>query len=137
MTKIAVYGTLRYGAPANHLLRGCKRIGIDKIEGTLYNLGAFPGVKLAKKDHDVPPPGVGTGFVVVDVYELPEKSSQEVVQRIDRYEGYIPSSPDQSLYTRRKTQTVGGHEVLAYEYKWPCHPDLCIPSGDWLSHEHK
>lgn len=127
--KIAVYGTLRYGARANHLLRGCRRIGLDKIEGMLYNLGEFPGVDLLIEDHDTPP------LVVVDVYEIPEEIAQEVLQRIDRYEGYIPSDPAQSLYVRRKTQTTGGHEVWVYEYKWPVHPDLCMDSGDWFSHE--
>lgn len=120
---IGLYGTLRFGGPANGLLRGCKRVGIDHIYGTLYNLGAFPGVKLQ-----------GKNIVTIDVYELPLESPEEVLQRLDRYEGYIPGHPDQSLYTRLKTETLLNLKTIEiYEYQHPIHEDLEIVSGDWFN----
>ena len=116
---LAVYGTLRRGGPANHLLRGASYLGKDKIPGKLYNLGSFPGYRAE-----------GDGSVVVDLYKLPERFA-DMLGAIDRYEGCYPSTPDQSLYNRRSVTTLSGKlSVVTYAYKFPSTNE--IPSGDWF-----
>jgi len=122
--KIFVYGSLRYGARANDLMRGCKRIGLDKIDGAIYNLGSFPGYKPS-----------GPGEVIGDVYEVPLESSESVLQRLDRYEGYHASDESQSLYVRFKIQTALGRDCWVYVYKHGIANAEFIPSGDWIEYE--
>lgn len=121
---IAVYGTLRYGGPANGLMRGFKYLGKDHIYGKIYNLsGYYPALHLGtegEEDHQV----------VVDLYEIKD---ERLLANIDRYEGYFPNEPDQSLYKRELTLTVEGNmEVWVYEYRFDCDKSLLIPSGDWF-----
>lgn len=46
MTHLFVYGTLRGGAAGAHLLRGCDRITVGKVHGSLYDLGDYPALVL-------------------------------------------------------------------------------------------
>lgn len=119
--KIFLYGTLRYGGSANYMMRGCTLLCSDSVKGLLYDLGHFPGLKLS-----------GDGIVLGDTYQCPLESSEELIQRLDQYEGYHPTKPDQSLYTRRRIQTTKGHSAFVYEYKHPVHQDLLVETGDWL-----
>ena len=120
---VAVYGTLRYGGSANGLMEGCKYLGRGVLTGSLYNLGPFPGYKEKT-----------SGYVIVDLYRLP--SSGGKLESLDKYEGYFPSDPKQSLYTRI---AVTAHdkgdaavEVWAYEYNNEVNEEWLIKSGDWL-----
>lgn len=118
--KIAVYGTLRYGAASNGFMEGAKHVGTDKIPARLYHLGWYPGVKIDPK-----------AKTVVDVYEIPE--GEEFLRRIDRYEGYAPGAPDQSLFRRVKVLLEDrNEEVYAYEYCYDVHSDNEIQTGDWF-----
>lgn len=124
---IAVYGTLRRGGPANGLLRGCKYLGLDRVPGSLYDMGAFPALRLDRE-------GNKKG-VLVDLYEVPE--GQGIIIRVDKYEGYYPDADDQSLFVRKETVTLeGALPVTVYEYKWPPVAPY-IPSGDWLEWKRK
>lgn len=129
MTVIAVYGTLRYGGRANHLMLGCEYLGVDAVSGRMYNLGSYPGVKLTdeREGHTV----------VVDLYKLPEEErvAKHILANLDRYEGYYEDDPSQSLYTRKKTLTLeGALDVLVYEYNHEVdHLDREIKTGDWLN----
>ncbi len=122
---VAVYGTLRYGEPANIKLRGCKRIGQDALQGVIYHMGGFPGLKFITDDDP--------RTVVVDVYQVPKDMIDEITTRLDYYEGYFPAAPDQSLFVRRQGRTTEGClEVTYYEYKWEVDDALEIKSGDWI-----
>lgn len=127
---IAVYGTLRYGGPANGLMRGAKYLGQDAVYGKLHSLGDFPGLKLREE---------GEGFqVVVDVYEMPPEVEPVLLMSLDKYEGYYPNEPDQSLYSRVKVLTVEGNmEVWVYAYKFPAPESSFIESGDWFQHAYQ
>ena len=61
--------------------------------------------------------------------ELIEVTDEEL-ERLDRYEGYRPSDPDNSLYIRRKLDWG----PFIYEYNDPfgnlSEKDI-VPSGDW------
>lgn len=121
---IAVYGSLRVGQPANHLMQGCDFVTDDEIKGTLYNLGPYPGVRLGTKDQI---------DIKVDVYELPA-DEREVMARLDRYEGYDKQSPEQSLFVRKKTLTKENEEVWVYEFNSEPEYGVEIKNGDWVDH---
>ena len=126
--KIAVYGTLRYGAPANHYLEGAKYLGKDSIKATLYNLGWYPGIKLAED------PEKTDVYTVVDVYEMPKNDMVNYLRRMDRYEGYVPEQPAESLFKRKKVMlNENNEEVFVYEYCFDVNNDDIIEDGDWFS----
>lgn len=121
--RLGVYGTLRRGGPANHLLKGAKYLGTDKINGTLYALGDLPCLKLT---------GAGTGPVIIDIYEVPT-DDRKIIESIDRYEGHFPTEPDQSLYVRKVVTTLELlTPVCVYEYKFGISGATKLLDGDWL-----
>lgn len=99
---IYVYGTLRPGANE-----------IVEAPGTMYSLDGFPGIKLGHTD----------GTFKCERVEVSDK----VLERLDRYEGYSPDSPETSLFVR-----VPFRDGEIYEYNGAI--DLCspVPHGDWL-----
>jgi gamma-glutamylcyclotransferase (GGCT)/AIG2-like uncharacterized protein YtfP len=118
--KCFVYGTLRRGQGAHSMFMegGTEFIGTDRISGTMYALGGFPGVRL----------GDATSFdtegpkVVGEVFEI---TDDETPKALDRYEGYP------NLYDRKQVQTENGETVWVYEINRPQMADRIIPSGDW------
>lgn len=124
--KIAVYGTLRRGGLNNHLMRGSKYLKQTTVQGALYHLGWFPGLQITGQNDPKTRP------VVVDVYDVPEGN----VPSLDRYEGFIPGSPDQSLFRRVTTITTEGEEVSVYVYNAELADAYLCQSGDWFN-EHQ
>ena len=117
---IAVYGTLRHGAGANALFKGSKYLGQDKISGNIYNLGAYPGLRLDKDG----------GEVVVDLYEI---ESPQKLKSLDNYEGYHPEFPESSLYIREEVLTLeGAMKVSTYVYNNSPRDEQFIKTGDWF-----
>lgn len=115
---IAVYGTLRMGERAESIVnKGDNYVGEDKINGAIFSLGGFPGLKVK-----------GTGFspalptVAVDVFSIP---SEEVATRLDHYEGYP------SFYNRVQVKTEAGLTAWTYIYGSRVYPEQLIESGDW------
>lgn len=120
MSVVAVYGTLRHGGSANSLMKEAKYLGKDTISGKLYNLGAYPGVRLSEAPEEK---------VQVDLYEVPDS----LIPQLDRYEGCIPGDTSQSLYNRVVVTTnITGHEASVYEYNAQPNGTRLIPSGDWF-----
>lgn len=119
-----VYGTLRKGA-SNDLSRkeGAKYIGEDWINGDLYDLGWYPGVKLFEGAENF---SVGLPVVVGDVFAIEDT---KLADYLDGYEGYP------NLYNRSQVETSGGHIVWVYIYNHGVYGRENIPTGDWLSHE--
>lgn len=77
-----VYGTLRRGDD-NHITRlspAPQFIGEASIAGTMYHLGAYPGVTLG-----------GLGRVVGEVYAV----SDALEKKLDAIESECPAQPDQ------------------------------------------
>lgn len=120
--KLAVYGTLRRGGPANGLLRGSRFLGLDRVPGNLYALASFPGLRL-EENHQ-------KRGVLVDVYDVPD----ELIPVIDKYEGYFPEALDQSLFTRKEVTTLERKiQVVVYEYRFTSTTPLIL-TGDWITY---
>lgn len=124
-----VYGTLRRGEckdlSHNH---DCLFVGEDAINGLIYDLGWFPGVKaeVAHAGAKTDPSQFDPGHPAVrgDVFQL---GSDELVQNLDDYEGY----PD--LYDRIQTVSANGSIVWVYVYNAAPPADKRIISGDWVN----
>ena len=126
--KVFVYGTLMGGFDRR------RRAGIDtrmhligrgSIEAALFDLGIFPAA--------IPAPD---GRVIGEVYEMEDDPS--VMAKLDDIEGYRPSEPDASLYTRVVVSVTfddGRVEpAWVYFYNAPLGRAERIASGDYLDH---
>lgn len=120
--RVFVYGTLRRGG-SNDITRlqpAPRFIGMSKVQGTLYQLGAYPGLKLG-----------GGGWVVGEVYEV--EPALEAV--LDIIEDLGPEPTDE--YAKRSVLVaVNGVEVecLLYEIN-PAYVATAavMAGGDWLA----
>jgi gamma-glutamylcyclotransferase (GGCT)/AIG2-like uncharacterized protein YtfP len=122
---IAVYGTLRGGlglpdepAEVRTMIRS---VGPCLIEGELYDLGEYPGLRL------------GRGEVVGELFEV--AGGHAALAPLDTYEGFDPSDPDGSLYLRLRVRLLHP-KVDAWTYVYNSAPpaNARIPSGDWAQH---
>lgn len=123
MPHVFVYGTLRTGG-RNDIARYRPlpvRVGEASIDGTLYDLGAYPGVVLD-----------GAGRVKGEVYAVEPgvEAALDVLEEV--------ADDDSGEYIKRRVRVdVKGHWVdcLVYEI----HPSRIvgrhvIESGDWIAH---
>lgn len=117
-SKICVYGSLRPGAYAYHIMRGSSRhIGEVTIpNAAIYSLGGFPGLKQKEGCQ-----------VVGDLLEITDAS---LPARLDQYEGY----PD--FYTRQVIETSEG-PAWVYLFNGEVSEDQFVQSGDWLNRDRK
>jgi gamma-glutamylcyclotransferase (GGCT)/AIG2-like uncharacterized protein YtfP len=127
-TLVFFYGTLM--TPFN----GTGRLRIDQhlvfkgrgaITAALFDLGIYPAA--------VPDPD---GQVWGEVYDMTHPVV--VLRALDELEGYRPSEPEASLYTRRLTRVAmeDGSTVraFAYFYNAPLGRAERIASGDYLQY---
>lgn len=129
---IFVYGTLRKGERADLAKQAChfnvRPCGKDRINGKLYHLGAYPGVKqIPGTDFDPEKP-----CVVGDLFLVNDPS---VGAFLDAYEGYFPDEPDQGLYNRRIFHTEKGKLAWVYTYNAAVTSDQQLHSGDWCKNQ--
>lgn len=122
---IFVYGTLRNGerrSLGDH--NEVTAFGQDKVQGALYDLGWYPGIKLittGPKQHEFDPdlPAVhGDLFKVVD---------ESITDILDGYEGHP------TLFRRRRMFTANAKLVWVYEYQNEVSDNFIIPGGDWCN----
>ena len=123
MPHVFVYGTLRRGG-RNDIARYRPTplwVGTARIAGTLYDLGAYPGVVLG-----------GSGWVEGEVYAV----EPEVEAALDVLEEV--AADDSGEYIKRRVRVeVDGRSLdcLVYEI----HPSRIagrrtIDDGDWMAH---
>lgn len=116
---VFVYGTLRRGAtkPIEGMFPEAERVGAAEVQGTLYDLGEYPGIRV----------DASGGPVTGELYRIPAKR----LAALDEYE-----EVDRGAYTRRQVEVrtpTGVFLAQAYEYNPAVFPDAReIPSGDWL-----
>jgi gamma-glutamylcyclotransferase (GGCT)/AIG2-like uncharacterized protein YtfP len=116
---VFVYGTLRRGAAGSMSDRfpDARFIADARVGGSLYDLGAFPGLLLGEAD----------STVVGEVYEVDE----ETLHKLDEFEAsssYLRKQVEVSLGTDKKTCWVYEPNPKFYA------PRTLIASGDWLAH---
>lgn len=89
MTKVFVYGTLKKGHRANHLLDDAEFLGGYETEPcfTMYDLTSYPAVSIG-----------GTTPILGEVYEVDDST----LRKLDAYEGYP------TLYQKHTLQTIYG-----------------------------
>ena len=118
---VFVYGTLRAGG-SNDISRFSPapvRIADGEIDGTLYDLGPYPGAVLG-----------GEGRVRGEIYCI----APELERQLDRLEEVRPD--DSGEYIKREVQVrVAGALLACLVYE--IHPDriagrVAIGSGDWF-----
>lgn len=100
--------------------------GRGSIQAALFDLGIYPAAI----------PAEDAGRVWGEIYETTDP--QSVLAVLDDIEGYRPSEPDRSLYTRvlvDVTMEDGRVEkAWTYFYNAPLGRAERIPSGDYLEH---
>ena len=122
------YGTLQPDhAPEEvaDLVPRFERVGKGTVRGTLYDLGSYPGVVL---DESSPRRISGT------VFRLP--AGNDILTRLDDYEGFDPQAPLSSLFIRRlhRVDLDGGPTLPCwiYEYNGSTDRAVVIESGAYV-----
>jgi gamma-glutamylcyclotransferase (GGCT)/AIG2-like uncharacterized protein YtfP len=112
--KLFVYGTLRAGGPANHLLDGSTLVGNGiRLPGyKMFNAGTYPLVVPAALEYSI----------LGDLYEVDEKTLVE----LDKFEG--------NQY-RRRIDSVLKCVIYVSKELVSMHPE--VEEGDWLSYARK
>jgi gamma-glutamylcyclotransferase (GGCT)/AIG2-like uncharacterized protein YtfP len=125
---VFVYGTLRKGERMSldreFAQTGVSFVGMDTINGRMYHLGAFPGIKDVPDDYDDNNPNK----IIGEVFRIRDAS---IIAVLDAYEGYLEDNPEHGLYDRKKTTTARCRPVWVYIYNHPVIPAQQIDSGDW------
>lgn len=90
--RLFVYGTLRRGFSLHPYLRksAVRYLGKGKIQGSLYDLGEYPGAVPSSSPHRE---------IEGEVYELLDAKKQ--LEELDRIEEFHPDRPEDSLFVRR------------------------------------
>lgn len=120
--RLFVYGTLRAGQDnpmAAFLQRRARLLGSGTMRGRLYDFGWHPSAVASGDDADV---------VRGDVFELTDEAADEVIARLDEYEG--------SAFARREVEATlaDGARTVCWMYLYTGAVDgrRRIASGDWL-----
>lgn len=119
---LAVYGTLRPGGGALERLGiadRMTRIGPCVLRGMLHDFGTYPGFV------------EGDGFVVGDLFEMPDAATLEI---LDHWERYDPTRRDEGWYRRSVVRLIEPDcEAVTYIYNRPLGGAPVIEGGDWLT----
>ena len=115
---VYTYGTLRKGEERAHIMNGySEKIYNDcKLEGTLLNLGSYPGLVS------------GDGSVIGEVHHAPK--IQNALKELDMIEGFREFGEEDSLFRRVIVKSEG---KFCWTYVWNGSSDdgKIIQSGDW------
>src|SRR5512140_2832269 len=119
------------------LMSGFRRPGRARLDPMLEPLGRG-SIRAALFDVGIYPAAVpdDEGRVWGEVNRMTDTAA--VLAALDEIEGYRPSEPDQSLYTRVEVPVTFDDgrvaEAWAYFYNAPLGGAQRIPSGDYLDH---
>lgn len=125
---VFVYGTLRRGErnDITQLRPAPRYIGPASLPGTLYHLGAYPGLLLPAQLGAAAPPT----FVVGEVYAI----EAALEARLDEIEGILPQ--DSGEYAKRDCLVeVDGQRLSCLVYEIDSrrvHNHPVIEHGDWV-----
>jgi gamma-glutamylcyclotransferase (GGCT)/AIG2-like uncharacterized protein YtfP len=116
---VFVYGTLRRGSARAMSIRfpNSKYIADAKVSGTLYDLGAYPGLLTDESN----------SLISGEVYEVDD----EILNKLDEFEA-------SSYYWRKQVEiSLGTHSknCWIYEPNLECYSHRrLITSGDWIEY---
>ena len=117
------YGTLIPGCEPSHMSPICSQMQVvceATVRGTLYDLGAFPGVIIE-----------GDGVVCGVVLRIPS----DAWTAMDAYEGCPIPGGDEGLFRRIQTRATldsgGAIDCWLYVYARDVSRARIVPSGDW------
>lgn len=131
---VFVYGTLRRGEVYHDVLldAGARFVGLGRIAGRLWDLGAYPGVVRgggAEREAE----SEGGEEVRGELYRLADPRAALTV--LDELEGHDPARPEASLFVREEVEVrgEGGGRIAAWAWFLPREPDGAtpIPGGDY------
>lgn len=116
---VFVYGTLRRGGARAMSIRfpNSKFLADARVSGSLYDLGAFPGLLLNESN----------SLVIGEVYEVDD----EILNKLDDFEA-------SSNYLRKQVEiSLGAHRRMCWIYE--PNPEFYSPrkfitSGDWIEY---
>lgn len=116
---VFVYGTLRRGGAGAMSVRfpDAKFIAGAKVNGSLYDLGAYPGLRLDESN----------SAVIGEVYEVDD----EILNRLDAFEAssnYRRKQVEISLVTHKRTCWTYEPDPEFYSFR------TLITSGDWMEY---
>lgn len=123
-----VYGTLMRGQrmdmiASDSIKHDILYIGPDLINGNLFHIGSYPGLKTQPVEFNRLLP-----VVLGEVYMIKDAS---VTSFLDAYEGYVAEAPDKGLFNRIQTQTEKRRNVWVYTYNGIVRDEQFIETGDW------
>ena len=116
---VFVYGTLRRGGARAMSISfpNSKFIADAKVSGSLYDLGAYPGLLLDESN----------SLVIGEVYEVDD----ELLNKLDDYEA-------SSHYRRKQVEiSLGAQRKMCWTYEpdpESYSPRTLITSGDWIEY---
>lgn len=121
LNHVFVYGTLKKDQHANKIIsNGSNSICNARINGIMYDLGAYPGIKENSNS-----------YVYGEIYAIKNQD----MKSIDEYEGFYPENPEESLFIRKVTNAscMDGNKisVFAYFYNHDIINAKKISSGIW------
>ena len=135
-----VYGTLRRGCmgePARRLAGESDWLGMAHVQGRLYRIGGYPGLRMSEQDNG-PDSWPGWGTVTGDLIRLHNPAI--TLDWLDAYEEVGGAFPEPWEYRRVVTAvTVAGDEqpittpAWTYVYNWPVDGLEHIAGGNWLT----
>lgn len=125
---VALYGTLMRGFAPHHrfaLDERCEFLGVARVPGRLLDLGNYPALV----------PGADGDEVIVEVYRLPAgRPGDDLLERLDRYEGVDTVRPTRSSYERVAVHVEGFGAAWLYRYRGSATGHPVVPDGDWRAH---
>jgi len=127
--KVFVYGTLRKGGVANHLMGDSTWLGSAKLAGQLFKIDWYPG---AVHQPETKSKAKTNDFVLGDLYEV----SNQKLKELDDYEGCASDHPQPHEYRRIEVTVItedGEMNCQFWEYTWDLSNHELIKNGDWLS----
>jgi len=118
--KVFVYGTLMSGLQREEALFNSQFLGTGHIDGNLYDLGNYPGLK------------DGHSKIFGELYEI----NLPTLEYLDQIEGYFVDQPEKSLYIRRaitvkKETDKESYIAETYFYNLPIDESTRIVTGDY------
>ena len=123
---VFVYGTLRKGQRADltKMGGGVTFISKDVINGLMYHIGTYPGVKTI--DTVVTPFNPEKPIIQGEIFRIEHPN---IITLMDAYEGYP------SLFDRQEILTRSTKKVWVYTYVPPVREEARIRSGDWVRNQ--